>query len=322
MSQLVRVDEIFIDRILDDTHGLWHDALARPAYGRFWQAQLSTTWGREHLTRWALVDGSRVLSSAKLYQLQACLDGQPINIARIGAVFTPETMRGRGAARELIDRILGEPAAACDAALLFSEIGAEYYARLGFVDVPIDDLALRVIEDSRRGAPATLVRSGEDRDLPDIVAIDAARAEPFRFHLRRSRDLVQFAIAKKRLLAGLGPRGLREVQFFVAEEGASAVAYVVIEAKGNEWTIDSCGDRDPAGARVGAILQVLIARDPSQRRPRIKGWLPSAFRPPQLERLDATPSRELMMIKPLTDRVRARPGLDSRTVLYWRGDVF
>ena len=73
----------------------------------------------------------------------------------------------------------------------------------------------------------TLVRAGEDRDLPDIVAMGRARAERYRFHLDRDRDFVHFAIVRKRLLAGLGPAGEREVQFFVAEEGGSAVAYVV-----------------------------------------------------------------------------------------------
>ena len=61
----------------------------------------------------------------------------------------------------------------------------------------------------------------------------------------------------------MGPAGDREVQFFIAEEGASAVAYVVISVRGGAWVLEECGDRDPAGARVGAILQVLMARDPS-----------------------------------------------------------
>jgi hypothetical protein len=29
--------------------------------------------------------------------------------------------------------------------------------------------------------------------------------------------------------------------------------------------IEECGDRDPSGARVGAILQALIAREPAKR---------------------------------------------------------
>src|SRR6187455_2800247 len=89
MSQLVPADGTLIDRILDGTHELWHDGLARQPYGRFWQAQLATPWGQHRLTRWALVDGGRLLCSAKLYTFDAVLDGRALQIAGIGAVFTP-----------------------------------------------------------------------------------------------------------------------------------------------------------------------------------------------------------------------------------------
>lgn len=323
MSQLVRVDETLIDRILDDTHELWHDGLARPAYGRLWRAQLATPWGKRHLTRWALIEDGEVMSSAKLYRFDAVLDGHSIQVAGLGAVFTPRARRGRGAAAELIRRLLEQARGdGCDAALLFSEIGADYYARLGFVTMPLGELTLRVVEDKRRGAPATMIRSGTDRDLADIAAMDAARAEPFRFHLVRDADVSKFAIARKRLLAGLGNAGVRELLFFVAEEGASAVAYIVIESKDGEWLIDSCGDRDPAGARLGAILQVLVAREPAQRRPTIRAWLPATLRPPQIEILGASPSRDIMMWQPLTSRARAAAPLAETDVLYWRGDAF
>jgi len=323
MSQLVPAHGILIDHILDGTHELWHDGLARQPYGRFWQAQLATAWGRRSLTRWALVDGERLLCSAKLYTLDALLDGRAVKIAGIGAVFTPIPERGRGAAADLLTRLTEHVSRnGYDAALLFSEIGPDYYARLGFVAVPLADLTLLVVEDDRRGAPMMMVRSGEDRDLADIAAIDAARAAATRFHLERDPELVKFSIAKRRLHAGLAAPGGRELQFFIVEEGASAVAYVVISVKGDEWTIDSCGDRDPAGARLGALLQVLIAREPSRQRPTIRAWLPEGLRPPQLRIVDASPSRDVMMIRPLNDRGRPMPPLSASDIVYWRGDHF
>ena len=42
----------------------------------------------------------------------------------------------------------------------------------------------------------------------------------------------------------------------VTARSASALGTIV----GGTWTIEECGDRDPSGARVGAILQALIAR--------------------------------------------------------------
>ena len=171
-------------------------------------------------------------------------------------------------------------------------------------------------ESTRYGAPMTMVRGGDDRDLKDIVALGRARAAPFRFHLNRDRDIVHFAIARKRLLAGLGPPGARIVHFFIAEEGASAVAYVVISVQGNEWTIEEAGDRDPGGARLGAILQALIAREPAETAADDQGL--AAGRVPAAaaddRRRDAV--KDVMMVRPLSDRARGlRPLAPADVVL-------
>jgi hypothetical protein len=108
----------------------------------------------------------------------------------------------------------------------------------------------------------------------------------------------------------------------VAGEGASAVAYVVISAHRNEWTIDSCGDRDPDGARLGAILQVLIAREPAEVRPTISGWLPANLRPIQVIVERDYEVTDVMMVRPLTGRGEAMRTLRGDDVFYWKGDLF
>jgi GNAT superfamily N-acetyltransferase len=323
MAKLVAAEGSILDRILDDTYEIWNDGLTRPAYGRFYAAQVATPWGRTHLQRFALIDGDDVLASAKLYRFDAVLDRRTIQIAGIGAVFTTPAARRRGAARDLLDRLLDRAAAGgADLALLFSEIGPDYYARLGFDVIVTTDRQLRVTESTRYGAPMTMVRGGDDRDLADIVAQGRTRAEPYRCHLNRDRDLVHFAIARKRLLAGFGAPGARALHFFIAEEGASAVAYVVIGVRGNEWTLEEAGDRDPSGARVGAILQALIAREPAEQRPSIKAWLPDGFLPQQVTIVGEQPSAEIMMIRALTDQGKLASPLAPADVCYWHGDQF
>jgi hypothetical protein len=272
-----------------------------------------------------LVDGDDVVASAKVYRFEALHDGRPIQVVGLGAVFTAPAARSRGAARELIDRLLENAAAdGADLALLFSEIGPEYYARLGFEAIVTTDRQLRVTESTRHGAPMTMVRGGDDRDLADIVAQGRTRAEKYRLHLDRDRDLVQFAISRKRLFAGLSTPGARAIHFVIAEEGASAAAYVVVSARGNQWTLEEAGDRDPSGARVGAILQTLIAREPAEQRPAIKAWLPDGFLPPQVTIVREAQSAEVMMIRSLSDRARGMlpSPLVSSDVMYWRGDLF
>src|SRR5688572_21842918 len=318
---VVVAEGALLEEILDLTYPIWNEGLSRIAYGQWNVAQTKTAWGREHLNRFALLDDhGRLLATAKRYRHDVRLDGREGWMAGFGAVFTPESARGRGYATQLLEWLMDR--ARAEGALLaslFSEIGADFYARIGFRTVPLDEVTVTVNRKAG-GSPAMLVRAGEERDLPKIAAIHQMRAAPARFSLRRDPSLVHYALSKKRLLAGLGPPGLRQVEFFVAEEGVSAVAYVVLNENANGWTLEEAGDRDPAGARLGAMLQVLLAREPSHRMPLIRTWWPRAFTvPPQIQLTDPSPPKDLFMVRPLSDVGMPKTADD---VFYWHADHF
>ncbi len=318
---VVVADGPLLEEIFDLTYPIWNEGLSRTAYGQWNIAQTKTAWGRDHLTRFALLDeDGNLLATAKRYRHDVRLDDRDGWMAGFGAVFTPEPARGRGHATRLLvwlmEQARGEGALL---ASLFSEIGADFYARLGFRTVPLDEVTVNVNRKDG-GSPAMLVRGGEERDLRDIAALHATHATTARLALRRDSSLVHYALSKKRLLAGLGPPGLRQLEFFVAEEGASAVAYVVLSENANGWTLEEAGDRDPAGARLGAMLQVLLAREPTHRTPLIRAWWPRMFAvPPQIELIDRGNARDLFMVRPLADVAIPETADD---VLYWRSDYF
>ena len=109
-------------------------------------------------------------------------------------------------------------------------------------------------------------------------------------------------------------------QKIVAEEGFSAVAYVVLTVSAKGWTLEEAGDRDPAGARLGAMLQVLAAREPSHRPPLTRTWWPRGFPvPPQLHLSDRTDMHDLLMIRPF---VELSGPFSADDVFYWRSDYF
>ena len=318
---LVIADAALRERILDDTWVIWSEGLSRESYGRWNEAQLRTPWGRTHLHRVALVDAAgNLLASAKRYRCDVRLDGLHGWMCGIGAVFTPPDRRGHGHASHLLERLLArERADGALMATLFSEIGTAFYERLGFTAIPLDEVTIDVTR--KDGAPAMLVRAGEERDLPAVAALHDTRSASTRFALRRDPALVYYALSKKRLLAGLGPSGLRQIEFFVAEEGASAVAYVVLHVNANGWTLEEAGDRDPAGARLGAMLQALVAREPQHATPLIRAWWPRGFAvPPQLALRDRINARDVFMVRPLADGIAMPRTADD--VFYWRSDFF
>lgn len=320
---LVIAEGPVLERILDESHRIWSDGLSRHAYSRYNVGQMRTAWGARHLRRLALVDeAGEVLSSAKRYEFDALLDGQRIQVIGIGAVFTPAAQRGRGHARAIIDRIVSDArTSGADLALLFSEIDPAYYATMGFVPVPRRELTLTVKQKTGAGAPMVLVRAGEERDIPSVAALASSMTAGHRFSLVATEDLVRFSLSKKRLLAGFLPADVLNVEFFIVEEGASAVAFAILTVTSDDAVLEMCGDRDPAGARVGALLQVLRARTPAEETPPLSCFLPPGWIPPQVEIASSEPVREVMMVRPLRPGVLQAPLRDS-DVLYWHGDLF
>jgi hypothetical protein len=248
------------------------------------------------------------------------VDGRDGWMCGIGAVLTVPAHRGAGHASRLVEQVVEQSRQ--EGALvagLFSEIGAPFYERLGFSTVALDEVTVRVTR--RKGAPMTLVRFGDDRDLPAIAAMHAVRAAGARFALRRDTPLIHYAIAKKRLFAGLSTLGTRQLEFFVAEEGVSAAAYVVLSQNQYGWTLEEAGDRDPAGARLGAMFEVLLAREPSLRDPVVRAWWPRGFpTPPQLTLSNRTDPKDIFMVRPLAGGIEVPPGPEG--VFWWRSDYF
>ena len=318
--QLVLADLPMRERIQDLTFPIWNEGLTRPAYSQWNEAQMRTAWGRNRLHRVALIDDAgAVLASMKRYRFDVRYDGEVMPMLGVGAVFTPTELRGRGYAPAIMERVIAEEAAkGTPVAALFSEIGAYYYTRSGFEVVSLDEVTFTV--SGKEGAPAVLVRSGTDADLPSLADMHDARAASSRFALVRTPELIQYSIAKKRLLAGLGPAGNRQTEFFVTEEGLMAVAYVVITVDDRGWFIEEAGDRDPQAARIGAMLQVLLAREPSQKRPTIRAWWPAAFPvPPQMTIAERKPAPDIFMVRRMREGLRP---LAPNDVFYWHSDYF
>jgi predicted N-acetyltransferase YhbS len=308
-------DGPLLEQVLDGTYPLWGEGLTRRAYGQWNRAQTKTAWGKEHLHRVGLVEGDEVVVSAKRYLFDGLIDGRPEKVLGIGAVFTPERRRGQQLAPRLIEAMLADgQARGCTLAVLFSEIGAPYYERLGFTAIE-RTLVTIDIPPTRRGAPGTMVRAVTPADLPEIASISMTYAAGAGLALDRTAAFVEFSLTRRRLRAGLGPSGLRTLEVFVAEEGYRAAAYIVVSRGPDGVVLEECGDRDPRGSRIGAMLEAFVERDPSNPDRTLRAWLPSGLHPPQVQLLDPTPAPEVMLVRSLS----CAPVNHS---VWWSTDIF
>ena len=190
---------------------------------------------------------------------------------------------------------------------------------MGFIAIPRRELVIRTKE--VRGAPMVLVRAGEERDIPAVAALARAMSDRYRFALISTDDSIRFSLSKKRMLAGFLEPGLLSVDFFIVEEGAGPVAFAILTVTNEDVILEMCGDRDPSGARVGALLQVLRARHPAEPAVKPSCFLPAGWLPPQVEIESSARVREAMMVRPLNDRVLRSP-LRDEDVLFWHGELF
>jgi GNAT superfamily N-acetyltransferase len=311
-----------VEQLVDATYPVWGEGLSRESYAAWNRAQRETLWGRRHLKRSVILEGDHPVSSAKWYDLRAKVSGRDVRVLGIGAVHTPPQLRRRGLARQLLESMIDAAGhEGYDLALLFSEIGPEYYEPLGFQTIPRTTQTLEVLP-FRRGAPAALVRSGEAGDLRSIATLSARAAEDASFALERSAEFVGFMLARRRLLAGLSPAGLRQIEFLVTEEAYNAPAYVIISRGPGGPVLEACGDLDATGARVGAMLQALVARDSAEPGLRLRTSLPSGFRPQQIHVAEESDAAEVMMIRAIGSSPIDVAAIDPARVIYWPLDVF
>ncbi|HET9482052.1 MAG TPA: GNAT family N-acetyltransferase [Candidatus Polarisedimenticolia bacterium] len=128
-----------IDRILVRTHALWSDGLEPGAYREYIATLMQSEWGRAGGYRFLILasESGEPAAAVKLYRFGLRLDNELLSAGGIGAVFTLPERRRTGCAAELLrqaHRIMAERGDALS--LLFSEIGADYYARHGYRRLP------------------------------------------------------------------------------------------------------------------------------------------------------------------------------------------
>lgn len=134
----------YVRDVLPHSQPLWAGARSFEEYVAEFRATSASTWGRRRFRTIGLrVDGALV-ASCKRYERALRCGERTYRAAGIGAVFTPDALRGRGYATALLGAFLdAERAAGSDCAYLFSDIQPAFYERLGFVALPSRTITLR-----------------------------------------------------------------------------------------------------------------------------------------------------------------------------------
>lgn len=220
--------------VLAHTHPLWGDGLEPPAYEAYIATLMESEWAREGRYRFLVGrerDGAPIATAVKLYRFTAALDAEPIEAGGVGAVFTLEGHRRRGLAAGMLRQLHELMRARGDAiAILFSEIGARYYAGLGYRELPGRETAIGIppAPAGREGAGVSAgvaVRRFHRSDLDGIVRLRAANRGSEAFDLTRAASAWRYLLARASFPTLHLGREAHESRLMLAQ-GATAAGYL------------------------------------------------------------------------------------------------
>jgi predicted N-acetyltransferase YhbS len=264
-----------LDSIYRESHALWGSGLPIEDYLGLWGELTATAWARRHAGMYVWCDDAdRVLSSVKLYRPELRIGGNLHRITVIGALFTPSALRGRGYASALVEAVLagarerGDPLA-----LLFSDIGTDFYVRLGFRALPAEE-QWGALPTEPRPPVGWSLRPRVASDLPAISRAhgESARSRPLAM-VRDTRHWAFLDVRSSRFFERLNDRRLTYRQQ-VALCGREFAGYLItVEGRG-EWNVREVGAAEGSAQTMARILRLGARQARAAGLRGFYGWLP------------------------------------------------
>lgn len=254
--------------VLPHTAPLWGGKRDLQTYVSDVLAIARSRFGRRHYRTFGLFEGSTLLASFKAYD-RTMLDGRDrLRALGFGAVFTPGRFRGRGYATAMLgaalDRARGD---GYDVAYLFSDIGPQFYADIGFVPLPSRQFSLRA--DTLPSKRLTVAQLRES----DWKAVRRCYDLSARGHVRFERTPLVWEWIRLRMRQR-SQHGAGQAFNLTIRHGRGIGAYVfgVRIPERDTYFVDEFGFAD----EIAALSVPALLRAAAGDLRRISGWLPPA----------------------------------------------
>jgi predicted N-acetyltransferase YhbS len=261
-ANLRTLDAAGIEEACRQTHPLWHQGLAFEPYRRRVQEALDRMG--EEMRYVGLYDEQGALAaSARLLDLRLQTPEGIAQACGIAAVFVRQDVRRLGLGARLIGSILAENRArGCSLALLFSDIGPDYYARLGFSPFPARDWSAPV------------------EHMPSERPLKVRRAQPG--EVERLRAMFNAHARRQTLCPVRSARWWAYFRWWRAAEpdlilldGTTEVGYATVRFDDACLRLFEWMAPDAESSRVWAALRHVAEQSGAQR---VEGWLqPTRF---------------------------------------------
>ncbi len=279
------------DEVLGQTHALWADGLDPNAYVDLVATLMSGDWARAGGYRFLILcatEGGQPAAALKLYRFQVRLEGALLPAGGVGAVFTPPAARGRGHASLALRLAHDLMRARGDLlSLLFSEIGAAFYARLGYAEAPLAAGRLLVPPPPRPESagpvvgpgPATegggAVRRFSRADLPLVQRLRERADAAAPLSLARDHDYLGYLLARASYPTLYLGRRMWESRVTLAGDRGYLWALLTGEGESGEARLLELAEEAP-GAAAPRLLDELLAECRRRGMSRVACWTTDA----------------------------------------------
>ncbi|HVA34216.1 MAG TPA: GNAT family N-acetyltransferase [Candidatus Baltobacteraceae bacterium] len=285
--------DVYATAVLPQTASLWAGRRDFDTYVADTLEIAHSRYGRRHYRTVGFFDDRTLLASFKRYE-RAMHDGsRRLHAFGIGAVFTPPERRGRGYATAMLASALDQARIdGYDVAYLFSDVRPQFYAAIGFSELPSREISLRA--DTLPSLRLEVARL-EERDWPGVARCfdmrvrggDAFARTPLVWEWIRTR-IRQQAEHPSGQQANLVVRHGRGV-------GAYVLGVRVLER--DAYAVDEFGFADE---RAALLVPALLRAAAGDLR-RVVGWLPPKGARELLPRGSARKRRgAILMMAPLS----------------------
>ncbi|HEV8003871.1 MAG TPA: GNAT family N-acetyltransferase [Planctomycetaceae bacterium] len=244
------------------------------------------------------LDG-RVVASCGCYHVSVRIDGVVERTCAVGAVHTVPECRGRGFAPRLLEFAESrEREARKTFSLLYSDIGAPYYARLGYQPCAAYQGWVNPAEskaDLSIAAPLSNFRPLErESSLSTLIELYDGAHQHYPLSIARSSDYWRYLLSQS-----------LEDEFYLDITHGKPWGYVRLGIKPDRIVIRDIVPMvlDDYHESATSLYSAVIALAKDRGAPRVGGWMPSdAVTRELFEVTDRV--KELTMIKPLVDRIK------------------
>jgi len=203
-----------------------------------------------------------VVVSLGSYPVRFRVEGEPVNGIMIGAVHTVPDQRGNGFAPALLGWVEDEEnSRQATLSMLFTDIGTEYYARLGYLECPSWEFQLATANLEASWELEQVDGRGHANDLRRLYE-NSTRSD--KLALVRDDDYWDYLFSKQP----------EDLTFLSRDEAGALSGYVRVRCREPGWTIQDWGLAEQTDENLTAITLAVADQAGRAGCPQLSGWMP------------------------------------------------